>query len=205
MTEDMQNMHNGNLYLPEDKAILKRQEAAQELLYDYNQTRPGEHEKRQQLLKKMFAKIGDDCYLEPPFNSNWGGSHVYFGDHIYANYNFTAVDDTYIYVGDYTMFGPNVTLASAAHPVLPELREKAYQYNLPIKIGRNCWFGAGVIVLPGITIGDNSVIGAGSIVTKDVPANVVAVGNPCHILRKITAKDHKYYTHNREIDWSKIN
>lgn len=202
MTDDM---HNGNLYLPMDKAILKEQEAAQELLYDFNQTRPGDHEQRQSLLKRMFAEIGEDTYIEPPLHANFGGRHLHFGSHIYANYNLTAVDDTHIYVGDHTMFGPNVTLASATHPVLPELREKEYQYNLPIRIGRNCWLGAGVIVLPGITIGDNTVIGAGAVVTKDLPANVVAVGNPCHIMRKINAHDHQYYHQEREIDWSKIN
>ncbi len=201
MTEDM---HNGNLYLPMDKAILKEQEAAQELLYDFNQTRPGEHEGRQRLLKKMFAEIGEDTYIEPPLHSNFGGKHLHFGSHIYANYNLTAVDDTHIYVGDHTMFGPNVTLASATHPVLPELREKEYQYNLPIKIGRNCWLGAGVIVLPGVTIGDNSVIGAGSVVTKDIPANVVAIGTPCHVMREINEHDRQYYHQQREIDWSKI-
>lgn len=201
MTEDM---HNGNLYLPMDKAILKEQEAAQELLYDFNQTRPGNHEGRQRLLKKMFAEIGEDTYIEPPLHSNFGGKHLHFGSHIYANYNLTAVDDTHIYVGDHTMFGPNVTLASATHPVLPELREKEYQYNLPIKIGRNCWLGAGVIVLPGVTIGDNSVIGAGSVVTKDIPANVVAIGTPCHVMREINEHDRQYYHQQREIDWSKI-
>ncbi|GAX08317.1 MAG TPA: sugar O-acetyltransferase [Lactobacillus sp.] len=201
MTEDM---HNGNLYLPMDKAILKEQEAAQELLYDFNQTRPGDHEGRQRLLKKMFAEIGEDTYIEPPLHSNFGGKHLHFGSHIYANYNLTAVDDTHIYVGDHTMFGPNVTLASATHPVLPELREKEYQYNLPIKIGRNCWLGAGVIVLPGVTIGDNSVIGAGSVVTKDIPANVVAIGTPCHVMREINEHDRQYYHQQREIDWSKI-
>lgn len=201
MTEDM---HNGNLYLPMDKAILKEQEAAQELLYDFNQTRPGEHEGRQRLLKKMFAEIGEDTYIEPPLHSNFGGKHLHFGSHIYTNYNLTAVDDTHIYVGDHTMFGPNVTLASATHPVLPELREKEYQYNLPIKIGRNCWLGAGVIVLPGVTIGDNSVIGAGSVVTKDIPANVVAIGTPCHVMREINEHDRQYYHQQREIDWSKI-
>lgn len=152
----------------------------------------------------MFAEIGEDTYIEPPLHSNFGGKHLHFGSHIYANYNLTAVDDTHIYVGDHTMFGPNVTLASATHPVLPELREKEYQYNLPIKIGRNCWLGAGVIVLPGVTIGDNSVIGAGSVVTKDIPANVVAIGTPCHVMREINEHDRQYYHQQREIDWSKI-
>lgn len=201
MTDDM---HNGNLYLPMDKTILKVQEAAQELQYDYNQTRPSDHEKRSQLLKQMFAEIGEETYIEPPLHANWGGHFMHFGNHIFANYNLTAVDDTNIYVGDHTMFGPNVILASGTHPVLPALREKEYQYNLPIKIGRNCWLGAGAIVLPGVTIGDNTVIGAGSVVTKDVPANAVAVGNPCRVMRAISARDRQYYDRQRKINWSKI-
>ena len=98
------------------------------------------------------------------------------------------------------MFGPNVTLATPGHPILPELREKAYQFNMPIHIGRNCWLGAGVIVLPGVTIGDNSVIGAGSVVTKDIPANVVAVGNPCRVIREIGEHDREYYFKDRKFD-----
>lgn len=98
------------------------------------------------------------------------------------------------------MIGPNVTIATAGHPILPELREEAYQYNLPVHIGRNVWLGAGVIVMPGVTIGDNTVIGAGSIVTKDIPANVVAVGNPCRVMREIGDRDKKYYYRDREID-----
>lgn len=198
------DMHSGELYLPTDDAILKLQEAAQELQYDYNYTRPGDHQKRQLLLKKMFAGIGENCYIEPPLHANWGGQHLHFGSNIYANFNLTAVDDTHIYVGDHTMFGPNVILASGTHPVLPELREAEYQYNLPIHIGRNCWIGAGAIILPGISIGDNTVVGAGSVVTKDLPANVVAVGNPCHVLRQIDENDRKYYDKRREINWSKL-
>jgi len=114
------------------------------------------------------------------------------------------VDDTHIYVGDHTMFGPHVTLATAGHPVLPELREKAYQFNAPIHIGRNCWLGAGVIVLPGVTIGDNSVIGAGSVVTKDIPTGVVAYGNPCKVIREIGEKDRETYFQGRKIDCSAI-
>ena len=109
------------------------------------------------------------------------------------------VDDTHIYVGDYTMFGPNVTAATAGHPIMPELREKAYQYNFPVCIGRNCWIGAGALIMPGITIGDNVVVGAGSVVIKDLPGNVVAVGNPCRILREIGDYDREYYFKGRKI------
>jgi len=114
----------------------------------------------------------------------------------------TLVDDTHIYVGDGTMFGPNVVVATAGHPILPSLREQAYQYNFPVHIGKNCWLGAGVIVVPGVTIGDNTVIGAGSVVTKDIPSNVVAVGNPCRVLREIDERDKEFYFKNRKISTS---
>lgn len=196
-------MHTGKLYLPDNKLIDYQVECL-ERLYDFNQTRPGESEKRQALMKEMFAEIGENCYIEPPFHANFGGAHVHFGKNIYVNFNLTCVDDTHIYVGDYTMLGPNVTLATAGHPILPELREKAYQFNAPIHIGKNCWIGAGAIILPGITIGDNTVVGAGSIVTKDLPSGVVAVGNPCKILRKINDRDKEIYFRQEKIDWENL-
>ncbi len=192
-------MHSGDVYNYADEELLKIQMQDLERLYDFNATRPSEYEKRKQMLKEMFAEIGEGCYIEPPFHANWGGKHCHFGKNVYANFNLTCVDDTHIYVGDYTMFGPNVTLATAGHPIYPSLREKAYQYNMPVHIGKNCWLGAGVIVLPGVTIGDNSVIGAGSIVTKDIPANVLAVGNPCRVLREINEHDREYYFKDRKL------
>ena len=195
-----EKLHSGKLYLPNGDEIMSEQLACLEKLYDYNMTRPLEQEKRAAMLKDMFAEIGEDCYIEPPLHANWGGHHVHFGKAVYANFNLTMVDDTHIYVGDYTMLGPNVVLATAGHPILPELREQAYQYNVPIRIGRNCWLGAGVIVLPGVTIGDNSVIGAGSVVTKDIPANVVAVGNPCRVLREINEHDREFYFKDRKVE-----
>ena len=200
-----EKMHTGDLYLPDDEKIVADQQKRLERLYDYNATRPSETEKRETLLKEMFAEIGEACYIEPPFHSNFCGGNVHFGSHVYANFNLTLVDDTHIYVGDYTMFGPNVTIATAGHPILPELRRPGYQYNFSVHIGRNCWFGAGVIVMPGITIGDNTVIGAGSIVTKDLPSDVVAVGNPCRVLRKIGEHDREYYFRDRKIDESILN
>lgn len=199
-----ERLHTGEIYLPGDDEILEEQFQCQEKLYDYNQTRPSEGEKRSKLLKEMFAEIGDGCYIEPPLRANWGGHFVHFGKNIYANFNLTLVDDTHIYVGDATMFEPNVTIATAGHPILPELREQAYQYNMPVRIGKNCWLGAGVIVMPGVTIGDNTVIGAGSIVTKDIPANVVAVGNPCRVMREIGEHDREYYFKERRIDYENL-
>lgn len=197
--EEVNKMHTGEIYDPGDSDIMKEQIKCLEMLYDFNMTRPSELEKRESMLKKMFAEIGSNCYIEPPFHANWGGRHVHFGNSVYANFNLTMVDDTHIYVGDYTMFGPNVTVATAGHPIMPELREKAYQYNFPVRIGRNCWIGAGALIMPGITIGDNVVVGAGSVVTKDLPSNVVAVGNPCRILREIGDYDREYYFKGRKI------
>ncbi len=194
-----EKMHNTELYLPGNEELMKEQLGYLNRLYDFNMTRPTELEKREAMLKEMFAEIGERCYIEPPFHANFGGKHVHFGKNIYANFNLTLVDDTHIYVGDYTMFGPNVTVATAGHPILPELRKEGYQYNAPITIGKNCWIGAGAIILPGIRIGDNVVIGAGSIVTKDIPSNVVAVGNPCKVLREVNEHDKKYYFKNRMI------
>ncbi|MBQ8428502.1 MAG: sugar O-acetyltransferase [Clostridia bacterium] len=204
MSKMKERLHTGEVYFPGDEDIMTEQLQCLDKLYDFNATRPTELDKRTKMLKEMFAEIGEGCYIEPPFHSNFGGKHCHFGKNVYANFNLTCVDDTHIYVGDCTMFGPNVTLATAGHPILPELREKGYQYNLPIRIGKNCWLGANVVVLPGVTIGDNSVIGAGSIVTKDIPANVVAVGNPCKVLRPINERDKEYYYKDRKIDYENL-
>lgn len=200
MSEMKDRMHTGEIYYPNDQEIVNFQLQCLDKLYLFNQTRPLEQEKRQQMMKEMFASVGEGCYIEPPFHANFGGHHVHLGNYVYANFNLTCVDDTHIYIGDNTMIGPNVTLATAGHPILPRLREKGYQFNLPIHIGKNCWLGAGVIVLPGVNIGDNSVIGAGSIVTKDIPSNVVAYGSPCKVIREISKNDEIYYYKNRKID-----
>lgn len=194
-----ERMFTGELYYPNEESIFDEQLKKLDLLYEFNSTRPTEQKKRQELMKEMFAEIGENCYLEPPFHANWGGAHMHLGDSVYANFNFTAVDDSHIYIGSYTMIGPNVTVATAGHPILPELREKAYQFNMPVHIGRNCWIGAGAVIMPGVMIGDNSVIGAGSVVTKDIPANVVAYGNPCRVAREISERDREFYYKDRRI------
>lgn len=194
-----EKMHNTSLYFPGEPQIMKEQTACLERLYDFNATRPSETARRAALLKEMFAELGENCYVEPPLRSNFGGKHVHFGNNVYANFNLTLVDDTHIYVGDYTMFGPNVTVATAGHPILPELREKGFQYNATVHIGRNCWIGANSVIVPGVTIGDNSVIGAGSVVTRNIPAGVVAVGNPCRVLREISDHDRQYYFKDKKI------
>lgn len=201
MNEDIKyKMHHQKIYYPSDEEFLKEQLSYVDKVNDYNLTRTNELDKRQELLKEMFLSVGENCYIEPPLHANFGCKHVSLGNNVYANFNLTLVDDTYITIGDNTMIGPNVTLATAGHPILPSLRMKGYQFNVPINIGKNVWIGAGVIVLPGVNIGDNSVIGAGSVVTKDIPENVVAYGNPCKIIRTINEHDEKYYYKNLMIE-----
>ena len=204
MMTQKEKMVSGDLYLPDDEDIMTEQLQCLDRLYDFNLTRPTQLDKRAEMLKEMFAEIGENCYIEPPLHANWGGAHCHFGKCVYANFNLTLVDDSHIYVGDYTMIAPNVVIATAGHPILPELREKQYQYNMPVHIGRNCWIGAGALIMPGVTIGDNTVIGAGSVVTKDIPANVVAVGNPCRVLREISEHDREFYFKDKRINFSEL-
>lgn len=194
-----EKMHTGELYLPDDSEIMNEQLKCLEKLYDFNSTRPSELKKRQRLMKEMFAELGEHCYIEPPFYANFGGKHIHLGNFVYLNFGVTMVDDTHIYVGDNTMLGPSVVVATAGHPILPELRERGCQYNMSVHIGKNCWIGAGAIILPGITIGDNTVVGAGSVVTKALPSGVVAVGNPCKVLREISEHDKEYYFKDKKI------
>ena len=194
-----ERMKSGRLYFCTDEELAREQLKCLDRLYDFNQTRPSEMEKRSALLKEILAEVGENCYVEPPLHANWG-IHTHFGRNVYANFNLTLVDDTDIFVGDSVLFGPNVVVATAGHPIDPELRRKVAQFNVPVRIGSNVWIGAGAILLPGVTVGENSVIGAGSVVTHDIPPNVVAVGNPCRVLREISDRDREYYYKNRKID-----
>lgn len=194
-----ERMLSGKLYDCADETLQARQRELNELVFDYNNTRPTDGPRRQALLRQIFEDMGEGCYIEPPLHANWG-SHTHLGNKVYANFNLTLVDDTHIYIGDNVMFGPNVTLCTAGHPIEPELRRQVYQYNFPIHIEENVWIGAGVIVLPGVTIGKNSVIGAGSVVTRDIPENVVAMGTPCRVARPISEWDREYYFRKHRID-----
>ncbi|MBP5459089.1 MAG: sugar O-acetyltransferase [Clostridia bacterium] len=199
MTE-FERMEKGLLYDCNDKDILAVQLPFVEKHWDFNQLRPTDFEAKQDYMKEVFAECGENCYIELPFRANWGGAHLHFGDNVFANFNLTVVDDGHIYVGDRVLFAPNVTIATAGHPVDPELRAKGLQFNKDVHIGNDVWVGAGAVILPGVTIGDNSVIGAGSIVTKDIPPNVVAVGSPCRVLREISERDKEYFYKDEIID-----
>lgn len=197
----MEIVHSGDLYNSGDPDILQVQHSRLRYMEEYNQTRTSDadYAAREALLQKMFAAVGQGCYLEPPVHANWGGYNVSLGDHVYANFNLTLVDDGRIEIGSYVMIGPNVTITSGAHPISPALRDHDVQYNLPVIIEDHVWIGAGAIILPGVRIGKDSVIGAGSVVTKDIPAGSVAVGNPCRVIRQITEEDDRFFDHGRPI------
>lgn len=199
----MNNKERQKLGLPyhyDDPALYDGQRVYQELLYDFNHLRPTETKKQQEKLKKMFSEIGEGCSVVAPVHSAWGCHHVHLGNGVFINSNVTLVDDGDIYIGDDTMIAPNVVIATAGHPILPILREHHYVYQQPVHIGKNVWIGSNVSILPGVTIGDNSVIGAGSVVTSDIPDNVVAYGSPCRVIRPIGEKDHLYYFKDKKLD-----
>ena len=199
-----ERMAKGLLYDPNDREILAEQVPYQDALWRFNRLKPSELGEKQRYMREVFAACGDGCYIELPFHANWGGHHVHFGAGVYVNSNATFVDDGHIYVGDKVMFGPNVTVATANHPVDPELRSRGLQYNKDVHIGENAWIGAGAVIVPGVRIGKNTVIGAGSVVTKDIPDGVVAVGNPCRVLRAVSEHDREFFYKTERIDWENL-
>lgn len=199
-----ERMERGLIYDPADPEIMAEQVRWMERLWAFNQLRPTQMPEKERYLREVLAECGENCYIELPLRANWGGRHVHFGNTVYANSNLTLVDDGHIYVGDNVMFGPNVTIATANHPIEPELRRRGLQYNKDVHIGANAWIGAGVVIVPGVRIGANVVIGAGSVVTKDIPDSVVAVGNPCRILRSVGERDREVFYRDERIDWEAL-
>ncbi len=199
-----ERMVKGLIYDPGDAEIMAKQLPFQDKLWEFNKLKPSDIEEKEKYMKEVFAECGDNCYIEIPLHANWGGHHVHFGSNVYANYNLTLVDDGHIYVGDRVLFGPNVTVATANHPLNAKLRYKALQYNKDVHIGENAWIGANTVIVPGVTIGKNTIIGAGSVVTKDIPDNVIAVGNPCRVLREVSEHDKEYYYKDEKIDWENL-
>ena len=181
-----EKLNNGEIYYCDETGFAEEQLVCLEKLYDINQTRPSETKKRAALLQDFFGGVGENLYLELPLRANWG-RNTYWGNNCYANFNLTLVDDGDIFIGDNVLIAPNVVISTAGHPVDPDLRRKTAQFSKTVRIGNNVWIGANASIMPGVTIGDNSVIGAGSVVTRDIPANVVAVGVPCRVLREIGA------------------
>ena len=199
-----ERMVKGLIYDPADQEIMSEQTVYQDKCWEFNQLKPTDYEKKQAYMKEVFAECGENCYIELPLRANWGGHHLHFGSGIYANSNLTLVDDGHIYVGDKVMFGPNVVITTANHPIDGELRAKGLQYNKDVYIGENAWIAANVVILPGVHVGKNTVIGAGSVVTKDIPDGVVAVGNPCRVLRDVGEHDRVYFYKDEKIDWDEL-
>lgn len=198
-------MVKGLLYDTCDREIMELQRPFQVKLWEFNRLSPFDGEKKEAYMKEVFAECGEGCYIELPFRASWGGAHVHFGNGIYANTNVTLIDDGHIYVGNRVLIGPNVIVATANHPLDPQLRKYEMQYNRDVHIGDNVWIGAGAIILPGVHIGKDTVIGAGSIVTRDLPEGVLAVGNPCHIVREIGQIDREFYSSRAlKIDWENL-
>ncbi len=188
---------DGTLFCPADPELKAIKLRTHNLCTEYNKTFEDETEKRSKLINSIFGKLGKGVFFQGPIYIHYG-THTTIGDSFFGNFNITIQDDAPVTIGDNCNFGPNVTIVTPMHPILPDERrvmldgegnKKRMCYAKPVKIGNDCWFGANVTVCPGVTIGDNCVIGAGSVVTKDIPSNVVAVGNPCRVLRVISEKD----------------
>ena len=190
-----------------DDAIISEQLKTKREIRAYNACMPFEPEEGMKHLDNAGIRHKGSLYFEPPFHCEYG-SHIEIGEGFYANINCVMLDVGKITIGDHVLFGPNVSLYTAGHPIHPDSRNSGYEYGIPITIGDNVWIGGSCVVLPGVTIGSNCVIGAGSVVTKDIPDNSIAAGNPCRVLRQITEEDRRYYYKDREFDeeiWEIIN
>jgi maltose O-acetyltransferase len=177
----------GELYDPMDPELVKRRENARDLCWSLNATREGEQASRRNLLELLLGAGGDSAWIQPPFFCDYG-SNIHLGSRVYFNFNCVVLDVCRVQIGEHTMIGPAVQIYTATHPLNAAARRKS-EFAKPIEIGSDCWIGGGAIILPGVTIGSRTVIGAGSVVTRDVPSDVIAAGNPCRIIRPINEND----------------
>jgi acetyltransferase-like isoleucine patch superfamily enzyme len=168
-------------------------------IYEYNNLPPEEWDRRPELLGKILGKMGKDVHIKTPFHCDYG-YNIEVGDNFFSNYNLVVLDVGKVRIGDNVQMAPNVSIYTAGHPVHPDSRRSGYEYGIDVTIGNDVWIGGNVCILPGVTIGDNAVVGAGSVVTKDIPANVVAAGNPCRVIREITEADRDFYFRDRRFD-----
>lgn len=196
MTEQ-EKMKAGYLW-GDDEENMALQAHTKGLVKRFNDLPPESMKEREELLQEIFGEVGENVWIVPPLTAGVG-KYVSIGAGTYANMNLTLVDDWKITIGRNVLIGPNVTMSTTGHPVHPKHRGDG-MYSFPITIGDNVWIGASVVILPGVTIGENSVIGAGSVVTKDIPANVVAFGSPCRVYREINEHDETYYFKDRRFD-----
>lgn len=191
-----ERIEQGKLFTDMCEGLPEERMAAKQKMRRFNDTDPGDLRGRLEMLHEMLGQA-DEVWIEPPFYFCYG-THIFIGKGTYINFNCNFVDDGRITIGQRVLFGPAVTVATTGHPICPDLRE--YMYAAPVVVGDNCWIGAGAVICPGVTIGKNSVIGAGSVVTKDIPENSVAAGNPCRVIRKIDERDKQCYFRDKLID-----
>jgi len=187
-------------HYPEEAVELSiARQQAKALCWEINRLHPKDVEGREKLLAQLFGSIGKNVWLEPPVYMSYG-TNTTLGDGVYVNFGLTVIDDYKVTIGNYVLFGPNVTIAVTNHPIHPDRRREGGMFALPVVIEDDVWIGANAVIVPGVTIGKGSVIGAGSVVTKDIPSNVIAVGNPCEVLRAITEHDREYYYKDMRFD-----
>ena len=194
MKTEKEKMLAGKAYNAFDSELLRERQRAKEMIFDFNALRPKEIKKRNGILKTLFGKTNGRFFIEPPFRCDYG-YNIEIGKNFYSNYNLIILDCAKVTIGDNVLIAPNVGIYTAGHPVHHEVRNEEYEHALPISIGNNVWIGGNVVINPSVSIGDNTVIGSGSVVTKDIPENVIAVGNPCRVLREITEEDKSGYYH----------
>jgi maltose O-acetyltransferase len=197
MTE-WERLQNSLIYNDFDKDLFNRRVEAKKLFRAYNKTEDDEVELRSQLLNQLFKKVGKNVWIEPDFKCEFG-KNITIEDDVYINFGCVILDCAEVTIGSHTLLGPNIGLYPVNHAIDAEERINGGCCGKPIHIGKNVWLGGDVKVLAGVSIGDNTIIGTGSIVTKDIPSNVIAVGNPCKVLRKITDKDKTDYLNRMEI------
>ena len=194
-----QRMRAGLPYHAWKDGLPQQRLEARKILYAFNNAPPEEQDASMALLRELFGRAGKNLRVEPVFRCDYG-SNIFVGDNFYANYNLTILDVAPVTIGDRVMIAPNVSIFTAGHPLHPQARNSGYEYGRPITIGNNVWIGGGAILLPGVTVGDNAVIAAGSVVGRDVPPWTVAAGNPCRVVREITDADRDFYWKNLPFD-----
>jgi acetyltransferase-like isoleucine patch superfamily enzyme len=201
MKSEKEKMLAGKPYRAHDLELEEERYRARLLIHQYNQLAPGETSLQQKIIRGLVGTCGEQFVIEAPFRCDYG-YNIHLGENFYSNFNLVILDCAEVRIGNNALIGPDVGIYTAGHPVHPELRNKEYEFAFPVKIGNSVWIGGHVVINPGVTIGDNVVIGSGSVVTKDIPSGVIAMGNPCRVMREITEEDQKYYYKNLKFDES---
>ena len=196
MATEKQKMLSEKAYKASDKELFEERLHAQKTCFDFNSISPELITERHDLIRRILGSVSSEFYIQPPFQCDYG-YNIHLGNHFYSNYNLTILDCAEVRIGDHVMIAPNVSIFTAGHPIDAKKRNEEWEYAIPVTIGNNVWIGGNSVINPGVNIGDNTVIGSGSVVTRDIPSNVIAAGNPCKVIREITKADEDFYFKNR--------